>query len=577
MLASQYLIATLKETPADAEVISHQLLLRAGLIRRLAAGLYTWLPMGLRVMRKVETIVREEMDKAGTLELLMPAVQPAELWQESGRWQQYGRELLRLKDRHDRDFCVGPTHEEVITDIARNELKSYKQLPANFYQIQTKFRDERRPRFGIMRAREFVMKDAYSFHLDQPCLDQTYQLMFDTYTRIFQRFGLKFRAVQADSGSIGGSASHEFHVLADSGEDYIAFSTEGDFAANIETATAVAVTPQQQPEDGDFNRVATPDQKTIDEVAAFLQVKPEQTVKTLIVNGVAATPEQAPPLIALVLRGDHQLNEVKVEKLEGIASPLTFTDESVIKAQLTCEAGSLGPVNLGIRTIVDHSAAQLKNFVCGANENDFHYTHTQWGRDCPLQETADLRNVCEGDPSPDGVGTITIKKGIEVGHVFKLGQKYSQAMNATVLDPNGKATIMFMGCYGIGISRIVAAAIEQQHDDKGVVWPAALAPFQIVLIPLNMSKSEAVRKCATDLYQALLSQGIEVLLDDRNERPGVKFADMELLGIPHRIVISERGLKEDTVEYKGRCDQDNTLIKLTDGLDFLLQKLSADS
>ncbi len=573
MRASQYLIATLKETPADAEVVSHHLMLRAGMIRKLASGLYTWLPMGLKVLRKVETIVREEMDKSGAQEVLMPSVQPAELWQESGRWEQYGRELLRIQDRHDRDFCVGPTHEEVITDMVRNELKSYKDLPVNFYQIQTKFRDERRPRFGIMRAREFLMKDAYSFHIGADSLDETYKVMYNAYTRIFERFGLDFRPVQADSGSIGGSASHEFHVLADSGEDYIAFSTDSDYAANIEMAEAVSPLDKAPAPTGEMTKIATPGQKTIEQLSAFLGQPSSTSVKTLIVLAEAEE-GQSPSLVALVLRGDHSLNELKAEKIPGVASPLTMAGEEDIRRVLGCTLGSIGPVNLPVRTIVDRSAAVLSDFVCGANEDDFHFTHTNWGRDCALEEVADIRNVVEGDPSPDGKGTIVIKKGIEVGHVFKLGDKYSKALNATVLDENGKATIMQMGCYGVGVSRVVAAAIEQNHDDKGIILPTALAPFQVVLIPLNMHKSEIVKDKAEMLYRSLQEAGVDVLLDDRNERPGVKFADMELIGIPHRLVISDRGLGQGTLEYKGRRDKESTDISVENALNFIMDKLN---
>ncbi|OZG71274.1 proline--tRNA ligase [Hahella sp. CCB-MM4] len=574
MRASRYLIATLKETPADAEVISHQLMLRAGMIRKLASGLYTWLPLGLKVLRKVETIVREEMNRSGAQEVLMPAVQPAELWQESGRWEQYGKELLRIQDRHDRDFCVGPTHEEVITDMVRNELKSYKELPANFYQIQTKFRDERRPRFGIMRAREFLMKDAYSFHIDADSLDETYQVMYDTYTRIFQRFGLDFRPVQADSGSIGGSASHEFHVLADSGEDFIAFSTESDYAANIEMAEAISSVQEAPAPTGEMTKVATPGQKTIEQLSQFLQLPAEVSVKTLIVLGEEEEGKPT-PLVALVLRGDHTLNEIKAEKIPGVASPLTMAGEEDIKNALGCTLGSIGPVNLPVRTIVDRSAAVLSDFVCGANEDDYHFTHVNWGRDCEITETADIRNVVEGDPSPDGKGHLVIKKGIEVGHVFKLGDKYSKALNATVLNENGKATVMQMGCYGIGVSRVVAAAIEQNNDENGIILPKALAPFEVVLVPLNMQKSEIVREKAEALYADLQKAGVDVLLDDRNERPGIKFADMELIGIPHRVVISDRGLGQGTVEYKGRRDTDSTDIDADNVLDFVLNKLQS--
>lgn len=573
MRATQYLIATLKETPADAEVISHQLLLRAGLIRKLASGLYTWLPMGLRVMRKVEKIVREEMDRSGALEVLMPAVQPAELWEESGRWSFYGDELLRIKDRHQRDFCVGPTHEEVITDIARNELKSYKQLPVNFYQIQTKFRDERRPRFGIMRAREFLMKDAYSFHVGQDSLDTTYDVMYDTYTRIFTRLQLDFRAVQADSGSIGGNSSHEFHVLADSGEDDIAFSTLSQYAANIEMAEALTL-PQPAEEPADLLKIATPNQKTIEEVAGFLKVPAEKTVKTLLVRGVDEDGNPGAP-IALVLRGDHNLNEVKAEKIQGVAKPLQFATDAEVAAAVGANPGSIGPANLSVRTVVDRSAAALHNFVAGANEDGFHYTNLNWGRDCQALEVADLREVVEGDPSPDGHGTLTIRRGIEVGHVFKLGKKYSHALNATVLDENGKAVVMDMGCYGIGVSRVVAAAIEQNHDDKGIIWPTAIAPFQVVLVPLNMHKSEEVAQVAENMYQTLQDAGIEVLLDDRNERPGVKFADMELIGIPHRVVISERGLAQGQVEYRARAEDANQDVATGDIIGLLKSRLEA--
>ncbi|MCG8612026.1 MAG: proline--tRNA ligase [Pseudomonadales bacterium] len=570
MRASQYLIATLKETPADAEVVSHQLMLRAGMIRKLASGLYTWLPMGLRVLRKVEAIVRTEMDKSGAQEVLMPAVQPAELWEESGRWFQYGSELLRLKDRHERDFCVGPTHEEVITDLIRNELKSYKQLPANFYQIQTKFRDERRPRFGLMRAREFLMKDAYSFHASTSSLDDTYQIMYQTYHNIFTRLGLEFRAVQADSGSIGGNSSHEFHVLAQSGEDAIAFSNESDFAANIELAAAIPETAERPAATQDMMKVATPEQKTIEAVSTFLKVSPQQTIKTLIVHG-----EEENTLVALVLRGDHTLNEIKAEKLTGVAEPLQFASEAEIKAACGAEPGSIGPVGLDIEVIVDRSAAVLGDFVCGANEDHIHLSGVNWERDCTLTRIEDIRNVLEGDLSPDGKGTLEIKRGIEVGHIFKLGNKYSAAMNASVLDENGKAVIMEMGCYGIGVSRIVASSIEQNHDDNGIIWPASIAPFSLVLVPLNMHKSEVVAQKAEELYNRFTEMGVDVLLDDRNERPGVKFADMELIGIPHRVVISERGLKQGTLEYKGRQDSESQDIAVDEIITFLNQQLES--
>jgi prolyl-tRNA synthetase len=572
MRVSRFLLATLKETPSDAEVISHQLMLRAGMIRKLASGLYTWLPLGLRVLRKVETIVREEMNRAGAQEVLMPAVQPAELWQESGRWEQMGAEMLRLKDRHEREFCVGPTHEEVITDLCRNELRSYKQLPANFYQIQTKFRDERRPRFGVMRAREFLMKDAYSFHLDEASLQETYRVMHETYTRIFTRLGLDFRAVLADTGAIGGSGSQEFHVLADSGEDAIAFSTESDYAANVEKAEALP--PQRpRPEAGaEMAVVDTPQQRTIEEVSQLLKIAPEQMLKTLLVRGADAEGEQE-GVVALVLRGDHELNEIKAEKLPQVYTPLTMASDEEIRAAIGCSPGFIGPVDIGIPLVVDRDAAVVADFVCGANEDGKHLSGVNWGRDLPEPEVADLRNVVEGDPSPDGKGVLTIKRGIEVGHIFQLGNKYSEAMKATVLDENGKAVVMTMGCYGIGVSRVVASAIEQNHDDKGIIWPEAIAPFQLALLPMNMQKSEAVRETAEKLYAELVAAGYDVLFDDRGERPGVMFADMELIGIPHRVVIGERGLKNGTIEYKGRSDAENQDVPLTQLMDFLDERL----
>ncbi|MFT5716547.1 MAG: prolyl-tRNA synthetase [Oleiphilaceae bacterium] len=577
MRASRFLIATQKETPADAEVISHQLMLRAGLIRKLASGLYTWLPMGLRVLRKVEAIVREEMDEAGAQELSMPVVQPAELWEESGRWQQYGGELLRIKDRHQRDFCLGPTHEEVITDLARNELSSYKQLPTIFYQIQTKFRDERRPRFGVMRAREFLMKDAYSFHADQASLDEVYETMFASYSRIFNRIGLNFRAVQADSGSIGGSASHEFHVLADSGEDDIAFSTESDYAANIELAEALAPTDERAAPSADMQEVETPDQKSIEEVSNYLSLNAGQVLKTLIVLGEKSDDKDdakaSSPLIALVLRGDHSLNEIKAEKIVGVGSPLVMASEEQVEKELGANVGSIGPVGLTIPCYVDRSAALSANFVCGANKEGIHLTSVNWERDLALGEVVDLRNVVEGDASPDGQGTLEIKRGIEVGHIFKLGNKYSTAMKATVLNQNGKATVMEMGCYGIGVSRIVASAIEQNNDEKGIIWPDSIAPFQLALVPLNMHKSELVAEKTEALYKQLKQLGVDVFMDDRNERPGFKFADMELIGIPHRLVISDRGVKNGTLEYKGRSDTENQDIPLEDGIAFVCKKL----
>jgi prolyl-tRNA synthetase len=548
MRLSQFPLSTLKETPADAEIISHQLMLRAGMIRKQAAGVYSWLPLGLRVLRKVEAIIREEMNRAGALELSMPAVQPAELWQESGRWEQYGPELLRLQDRHRREFCFGPTHEEVITDIARRELRSYKQLPVNYYQIQTKFRDEIRPRFGVMRAREFLMKDAYSFHADQSSLEATYQVMYHTYANIFTRLGMDFRAVQADSGAIGGSVSHEFHVLADSGEDAIAFSTDGDFAANVEAAEALAPASERPSPAGEMQRRETPGRHSIDEVSAFLQTCPENCLKTLLVLGTDTD------VVALVLRGDHELNVVKAERLPAIAAPLEFASDEQIRLAVGCSAGSLGPVGLSIPVIADRTAACLGNFVCGANEDGVHLTGVNWCRDLPEPELADLRNVVAGDPSPDGRGSLAIARGIEVGHIFQLGTKYSKAMQATVLDEQGREVPMIMGCYGIGVSRIVAAAIEQNHDDSGMIWPVSIAPFQVALLPMNMKKSQRVREAAENLYAVLSAAGLEVLLDDREARPGVMFADMELIGIPYRIVVGEKNLDRGMLEYKSRKD-----------------------
>jgi prolyl-tRNA synthetase len=561
MRTSQYLLSTQKETPADAEVISHQLMLRAGMVRKLAAGLYTWLPSGLRVLNKVANIVRDEMNKAGSIEILMPVVQPADLWEESGRWEEYGPELLRIKDRHSRDFVLGPTHEEVITSLVKNEVNSYKQLPLNLYQVQTKFRDEIRPRFGIMRSREFTMKDAYSFHLDQSCLETTYQNMYQAYCNIFERIGLDYRPVIADNGSIGGSASHEFHVLAESGEDDIAFSNGSDYAANIEMASALAPKGDCPQGTQNLEKVATPGQKTIEAVSEFLKVPAEQSVKTLI---VLAEPDEKGKqgLVALVLRGDHQLNEVKAEKLAGVFSPLTMASEQQIEDTLNCTIGSLGPVGMTIPVIVDASAAHLADFVCGANETDFHYTGVNWSRDAGKFEVADIRNVIAGDASPDGKGTLEIKRGIEVGHIFQLGDKYSQAMNCGVLDENGKHKILSMGCYGIGVSRIVAAAIEQNHDKYGIIWPDAIAPFKIALIPMNMHKSQRIKDIAESLYTQLKDAGVEVLFDDRKERPGVMFNDMELVGIPHTIVIGERNLDENKVEYKNRRSGEKQLIEV---------------
>jgi prolyl-tRNA synthetase len=571
MRTSQFPLQTVKETPSEAEIASHQLMLRSGMIRKLASGLYTWLPLGLRVLRRVEAIVRQEMDRAGALELLMPTVQPAELWQESGRWEKYGPELLRINDRHDREFCFGPTHEEIITDLARNELHSYKQLPVNYYQIQTKFRDEIRPRFGVMRAREFLMKDAYSFHIDHESLQQTYAKMYETYSRIFQRCGLMFRAVQADTGSIGGNASHEFHVLAASGEDAIAFSTESDYAANLELAEAIPTSSERPAPRLQMQTVDTPGQHSIDEVSSFLGVDAADCLKTLIVQGA-----EEGTLAALVLRGDHELNPIKAEKLPTIAAPLTLASDEEIRAAIGCSIGSIGPVGLSIPLIVDRSAALAADFVCGANIDGKHLTGVNWQRDLPQPQIADLRNVQEGDPSPDGHGSITIARGIEVGHIFQLGQTYSEKMNASVLDENGRTQVMTMGCYGIGVSRVVAAAIEQNHDDKGIVWPAAIAPFQVALLPMKMNKSHRVRDAVEKLYAELTQAGIEVLLDDRDVRPGFMFADMELIGIPHRVVVGERGLDEGTVEYRGRQEAENSMVEIERIVSLLRERLNAE-
>ena len=560
MRASRFLFATLRETPNDAEVISHQLMLRAGMIRKLASGLYTWLPMGVRVLNKVAAIVREEMNRAGSLEVLMPVTQPASLWQESGRFVQYGPELLRFKDRHSNDFVLGPTHEEVITDLARSELKSYKQLPANFYQVQTKFRDEVRPRFGVMRSREFIMKDAYSFHVDQASLQETYDNMYDAYCKIFSRLGLNFRPVQADTGSIGGSGSHEFHVLASSGEDDIAFSTESDYAANVEMAEALLAGERAAPAKA-LQIVDTPNQKTIADVSAFLGTDPAHSVKALLVQGAAEEGKTA-PVVALFLRGDHELNEIKAEKHPLIASPLAFASEAQL-AELGLTAGFCGPQGLaekGITVIADRAASVLSDFVAGANEADKHATGVNWERDAQFTEVYDLRNVVEGDPSPDGKGTLQIKRGIEVGHIFQLGQKYSEALGCKVLGEDGKPLVVTMGCYGIGVTRVVASAIEQNFDDKGIIWPAAIAPFEVAIVPMNAHKSPRTLEAAEALYAELAAAGYDVLLDDRNERPGVKFSDLELTGIPHRIVIGEKGLDAGTFEYKGRRDAESVNI-----------------
>jgi prolyl-tRNA synthetase len=568
MRLSQYPISTLKEVPGDAEVVSHQLMLRAGLIRRLAAGLYVWLPMGLRTLKKVEQIVREEMDRAGALELCMPTLQPAELWVESGRWSKYGPELLRFKDRHDREFLYGPTHEEVITDIARRELRSYKQLPVNFYQIQSKFRDEIRPRFGVMRAREFLMKDAYSFDTDEAGLAESYRRMYDAYSRIFTRMGLKFRAVQADGGSIGGDTSQEFHVLADSGEDAIVFSDGDDYAANLETAATVASAAPRAAATQPLTKVATPNARTIAEVCAQLGVTPAQCVKTLLVDGADGG------VVALVIRGDHELNAVKSQKLDGVARPLKMAGAERVRAAAGAEPGFIGPVGFKGKIYVDHAASHLADFVCGANEKDMHCSGVNWGRDLPDQPSVDIRNVQEGDPSPTGRGTLKIVRGIEVGHIFQLGQLYSAAMKASVLDEQGKALTMYMGCYGIGVTRVVAAAIEQNHDANGILWPEAIAPFKVVLVPINYQKSAKVQETADALYRDFNAAGIDVLLDDRDARPGVKFADSELLGIPHRIVIGERTLATGNLEYRDRRETESREISAADPVGYIRHKLN---
>jgi prolyl-tRNA synthetase len=570
MRTTQYLLSTLKETPADAEVISHQLMLRAGMIRKLASGLYTWLPTGLRVLKKVENIVREEMNNANAIEVSMPVVQPADLWQESGRWEQYGPELLRFVDRGERPFVLGPTHEEVITDLIRNEVSSYKQLPLNFFQIQTKFRDEVRPRFGVMRSREFLMKDAYSFHTTQESLQETYDAMYAAYSQIFNRMGLDFRAVLADTGSIGGSASHEFQVLAQSGEDDVVFSDSSDFAANIEFAEALAPTTARATASEEMRVVETPDAKTIAELTEQFQVPVEKTVKTLMVH---ATPESGHKLVALLVRGDHELNEIKAEKLPQIAAPLTFATEAEIREIVAAGPGSLGPVNLPMPVVADRTVAAMSDFSAGANIDGKHYFGINWDRDVALPEVADIRNVVAGDPSPDGQGTLVIKRGIEVGHIFQLGTKYSEAMNATVQGEDGRNQVMTMGCYGIGVTRVVAAAIEQNHDDRGIIWPDAIAPFQVAILPMNMHKSFRVKDAAEALYKELRSHGIDVILDDRKERPGVMFADMELIGVPHHVVIGDRNLDAEELEYKNRRSGEKQMIKQGDIVEYLLSQI----
>ncbi|MBT8009522.1 MAG: proline--tRNA ligase [Gammaproteobacteria bacterium] len=566
MKSSDFLISTVKEAPNDAQIISHQLMIRAGLISKLASGLYSYLPMGLRIIQKVEKIIREEMNKSKALEVLMPVAQPAEIWKESKRWEEYGPELLRFKDRHDRDFCLGPTHEEVITNIAKQYLRSYKQLPINLYQIQTKFRDEIRPRFGVMRSREFIMKDAYSFHVDEQSLKETYQLMHQTYCNIFDRIGFDYRPVLADSGTIGGDSSHEFHVLAASGEDAICFSDGSDYAANIERAETL---PQQKPKTAEqaLEKVETPGVKTIADVCNLLKVEPTSAIKTLIVEGNDEN------LVALVLRGDHELNEVKASKIDGVKQPLQMAEEAVVKKQLGCSFGSIGVVNLEIPVIVDFAAAALSDFICGANEDDKHFIGVNWGRDTKKIIASDLRIVVSGDPSPDGKGNLEIKRGIEVGHIFQLGTKYSDSMNANVIGEDGRAVNMNMGCYGIGVTRIIAASIEQNHDDRGIIFPEAIAPFQLVIVPINYNKSSRVKALADQLYMDCLEQNIEVLLDDRKERPGIMFADSELIGIPHRLVISDTHADNGKIEYKSRKMPDKVEVDFNEVVSYILDKL----
>ena len=566
MKLSQLLTSTLREAPADAEIVSHKLMLRAGMIRQLAAGIYTWLPLGFRVLKKVETIIREEMNSVGAQEILMPAVQPAELWHESKRWEHYGPELLRINDRHEREFCFGPTHEEVITDLVRREIRSYKQLPVNFYQIQTKFRDEIRPRFGIMRSREFLMKDAYSFHLSDESLQETYQQMHKTYSKIFTRLGLQFRAVIADSGNIGGNKSHEFHVLAESGEDQIVFSENGEYAANLEQAEAL-VSQESRPEPSKkIKTFDTPNQKTIKEISKFLNINTNQCLKTLIIKS------EDDGLTALVLRGDHELNRAKTEKLSGVMKPLTFANNDEIMSTIGCDAGSIGPIDISIPIYIDHEVKNMSDFVCGANVNGKHLTGVNWERDLPLPPTVDIRNVCEGDLAKDGSGKLEFARGIEVGHIFQLGTKYSSSMKTTCLDQTGKTVTLIMGCYGIGVSRIVAAAIEQNHDEKGIIWPSSMAPFQLALIPINMHKSIRLRKAVMLFYDELVANNIDVLLDDRQERPGVMFSDIELIGIPHRFVFSEKGFDAGEIEYKARRDTENKNIQIKKAVAFIKEK-----
>ncbi len=568
MRLTQFFLSTSKEAPAEAELVSHKLMLRTGMIRRLGSGLYSWMPLGLRVLRKVEAIVREEMNKSGAVELFMPAVQPAELWQESGRWAVFGPQMLKIKDRHERDFCFGPTHEEVITDIARKEIRSYRQLPVNFYQIQTKFRDEIRPRFGVMRAREFLMKDAYSFHASFEDLQREYRVMYDTYTRIFTRLGLKFRAVAADTGAIGGSGSHEFHVLADSGEDALAYCPDSDYAANVELAEALPPAAARPAPAAAMEKVYTPGQHSIEEVSAFLKIEPGRLVKTLIVEG-----NDGP--VALLLRGDHQLNEIKASKLEQLPDEVRLAPDAVVRDICGAAPGSVGPVGLNIPVLADRALMNLADFVCGANDTGFHYTGVNFGRDLPEPVFVDIRNVVAGDPSPDGKGSLELCRGIEVGHVFQLRTKYSEALSASFLDENGKSQVMEMGCYGIGVSRVVAAAIEQNHDERGIIWPASMAPFAVVITPVGYRKSEQVKQAADQLYGELAAAGLEVLLDDRDERPGVMFADAELIGIPHRVTIGERGLKDGMVEYLARRESSARNVPLSEISTVLLDALQA--
>jgi prolyl-tRNA synthetase len=570
MRVTQFLLSTLKETPSDAEVVSHRLMLRAGLIKQLARGIYTWMPLGLRALRKVEAVVREEMNAAGAVELAMPAVQPAELWQESKRWEQYGPELLRIKDRHQRDFCFGPTHEEVVSDVVRQEVRSYRQLPLNLYQIQTKFRDEIRPRFGVMRAREFVMKDAYSFHAGKASLDETYRAMYDCYTRIFTRLGLKFRAVAADTGAIGGTGSHEFHVLADSGEDAIAYCPASDFAANVELAEAVAPAAPRPPAQETLQKVHTPGVKTIADLCAFLKIPAARTVKAVVLDGADGQP------VLLMVRGDHELNLIKAGKLAELRQPAAFSSAGAIRAAFGADPGSLGPVGFKGAVIADRAVAAMADFVVGANQDDHHYTGANLARDFPEPVVADIRNAVAGDPSPDGKGRLEILRGIEVGHIFQLRTKYSDAMGLTFLDENGKPKVMEMGCYGIGVSRIVAAAIEQNHDERGIIFPRAISPFELALLPIGAAKSAQVRETAERLYRELSAAGIDVLLDDRNERPGVMFADMELIGIPHRVVVGDRGLKDGRIEYQGRRDAQGESLALQDAVNVLKSKVCAE-